>query len=135
VWQRAWSACPVPGFKSAEAFWQSQLGTGLRLRTPARLVSFETVSASLDDSEGGETASKKPIAFPTPQEIAEMVRLGVLEPYDAWLLNNLLLGKTLDQLARTRETLVRFKAPNIPDAHISGLTVRLAAYRKSSKPS
>jgi hypothetical protein len=99
VWQQAWHRERVPGFKSAEDFWRSALGTGLRVRTPMRRVAaVETVD------------------------------------YDAWLLDNLVDGKTLDQLARDPRTLDRFKTPNIPDAYIEELAARIAAHRERGKP-
>jgi hypothetical protein len=63
-----------------------------------------------------------------------MADLGVLRPYDAWILNNLVYGKTLDQLARNPSTLHHFKTPNIPDAYIEELAARIVAYREHGKP-
>jgi hypothetical protein len=133
VWQEAWSRRRIPGYKSAEDFWRSPLGTALRLRTPTRRVAVETVSPDSESCvEAGDTASRGPVAFkpPTKQEVADMVKIGVLGSYDAWLLYNLVLGKTLKQLARHPRTLLRFKAPHIPDAFISELAERIANYRK-----
>lgn len=101
-WQRAWRDRKVPGFKTADDFWHSELGRALRHpQVPRRVEQAQIEDASDLEGEVLEAAS-------FGQMVETCLTQGVLDSYDAWFLRQLFEGAAIDELAQAPGTKKRF---------------------------
>jgi hypothetical protein len=126
VWEQVWAKRQVPGFASARVFWSSSLGRALRLGRPVADASFAGLD---DDDEPAEEARFDAAAV--PDMLKRYMREGVLDWYDAWLLGQLAEGKTLQQVASSPRTRLKFGRARLPERYIETLRERVRNHRLS----
>jgi hypothetical protein len=137
AWQQVWIRRQVPGFRSAEEFWDSELGRNLR--TPQTALTFVGKADDLEDqdSEIEETQDAEvldPTSFETMLTNAECA--GAITPFDAWFLRWLIAGHSLQEIAneqRTREALGKGKVASIQimQKYCDDLQSRISMYVRS----
>jgi len=97
AWETAWAVAPVPGFKSAEQLWASEIG--FALRQPQR--------ASATDVEALAQAPADHAAFMPADSFARhldlLVARGAVAPAERWLLQQLYVGASLAELAKAEQ--------------------------------
>jgi hypothetical protein len=123
TWQAVWQSRKVPGFKSVEEFWGSELGRALRNpERPTRVDDDVTAIAEPDDPE--ESLLNK-LSFDKMLELCRQD--GVLDDFGCWFYRMLYEGQSIADLARRPETAERMKPSEVPD-YVTNLLERVLAY-------
>jgi hypothetical protein len=131
-WERAWKERPVPGFDSAKALWDSQLGHALRhceIPTLVELGGDEMV----EDPDDGEAKILEGLTFDRMIERGQSA--GVLTAFDAWFLRKLRQGETLEALMAAPETRQALGKSSVSkkmiETYTHDLQERVRAYARS----
>ena len=120
TWDGVWDRRKVPGFRSAEEFWGSELGRALRnLQRPTRVDDGGEEFPEPDDPD------KQLLDQSTFEEMLDLCRRdGVVDEFDCWFFSKLFEGETIAELARMPETARRMKPSEIP-AYVAELQERV----------
>jgi hypothetical protein len=137
AWRLVWTRRQVPGFKSAEEFWDSELGRSLHgpqaaLTFVSEIEDLEGPDALAEDMEDPEVLD--PAAF--EKMLAEAEHEGALTPFDSWFLRELSAGTSFEAIAnakKTREALGKGKlvSMHVMEKYCDDLQDRVGAYARS----
>lgn len=117
IWQSVWEERQVPGFKTAEELWNSELGRAVRV---AELP--EPAPEELDE-EPEDVEMLPPDQF--HKMIDSAAAEGVFDDFDTWVLKGLISGMKIAELNRTLAVRKRFGANGISREYIHDLRNRL----------
>ena len=147
VWKEVWAEYRVPDFASLEHFRNSSLGRHLWLGSSLTSVGAQDIAADgLEDvvelAEGGESPDDadaddgdgdEEIVELAEPFIEELVRAGVLGPYDEWYLRERARGTKLARMARSPKTIKMFRRLEIPVSYEIGLLARIRDHLSRSR--
>ena len=136
AWEEAWASRPVPGFKTFDIFWQSELGLALRRpqavgTVPLSLEEAHIIEVQIESEEADAEASLiKRDRFEAV--LAQGKTQGVLDEFEAWALKALRLeDASLAELRESDEARDHFgETPSVADweAWIDNLIRRLRGF-------
>lgn len=125
TWGRAWQDCPVPGFASADALWNSALGRALRLPVAPLLIPWDEIDESI--VQDGEM--QKDAGF--DEQLAATRAAGIIDDYEMWVYRKIRAGASIADLEDVPETLARFGSEPIDlAAYVEELTERVLAWAR-----
>lgn len=101
-WRAAWEQRTVPGFASADAFWHSELGRAIRDPQVTRLVDLDVEALEI---EGPAPSLLGESEFEDMLQLC--LREGAIDDFDAWILQQVYLGRTSEELMRSPRALAR----------------------------
>lgn len=109
MWRRVWEKRKIPGYKDADAFWESSIGR--HLRAPTRVQRSEISLDVLADKTGPDSEFLDENDF--EQLLKMYVRSGDLSEYDAWFLRELYQGTTLSEIEKLPNTRQHFRLQEV----------------------
>jgi hypothetical protein len=131
IWEAIWVRRPVPGFSSATALYDSDVGGQLRLRWGhQRPTPDPEPLAEVDEPDDGDEGSVNVDAL--REATMRALRAGRIDQYGAWFLLGLSNRKTLRQLSFSVRTLVKFGRPAIPESYLAKLQGAIGQYLSDS---
>jgi hypothetical protein len=125
TWRRAWQECPVPGFASADALWNSALGRAVRLPVVPHLTEWEELDESI--IQDGEMLEEESFE----DQLAAARAAGVIDDYHVWLYREVQAGASIAELDGRPETRAKFgDEPVDLAAYVEALTGRVLAWAR-----
>jgi hypothetical protein len=131
TWRQLWQERKVPGFASADIFWNSEIGRALRMPQAARRIEVIEIDSIGDGSQNAIDDSELLNERDFRNRIGLAQANGEIDEFEAWLLNEVFKGKELDDLTGAAE--VRARCPGGSDelaAYVEDLGEHLRSWVK-----
>jgi hypothetical protein len=133
AWRRAWEKRKVPGYASADAFWDSEIGRALRQPQLRHAIDVDASTVANETDPAPEPELQPPDVFIGLLE--RCLNEGIISANEGWLIREIHDGVMLAEL-RGRPDL-RMKLGVAPDRlaeHVAALTERVLDWAQSRHP-
>lgn len=135
AWRTVWVNRDVPGFKSVEDLWSSEVGRFLRRPVVVRIVHTQSIELHGDDDHdtiGTETDADLLDEDSAAALVHEALKEGAVSRLDAWIFGQVCAGKTLAEIGRSAQWTKGPGADSRPLAdYVSDLRGRLLHWARS----